>query len=257
MKKSFALIQWSSILTLLVLISSCDKETDDTQYDKPADYYPLQIGKYILYRLDSTRFINFGQDEDIVSYQAKDVVEGTTTDLLGRPAWRIQRYLRPLNSTNDRDWKESVAYEVTPGENTLELYENNLRFIKMQGPIKEGRNWAGNGYLPDQPYSQYEFSAAVSIQFWDYTIEETGISTELNGKNYDNTITITQINDSSNVPVVEPNRVGQKTVWVEKYAKDIGLIYKDAVIWEYQPPATDPQGKKIGFGIRLSILDHN
>lgn len=257
MKKCFTLLQWCSLAVLLVIISSCEKETDDRQYDKPTDYYQLEIGKYIIYRLDSTRFINFGQDEDVVSYQAKDVVEGTTTDLLGRPAWRIQRYMRDINSTDDRDWKESMAYEVTPGENTLELYENNLRFIKIQGPVKEGHNWVGNGFLPDQPFSQYEFTASVSIQFWDYTIDETGVTAEVNGKPYDNTVTITQVNDSSNVPVIDLGRIGQKTVWIEQYAKNIGLIYRDAVIWEYQPPIGSEPGKKVGFGIRLSILDHN
>jgi hypothetical protein len=257
MKRCFGLLQGLSFLLLLAAINGCEKKTDDTVYDKPADYFQLKTGKYVIYRLDSTRFVNFGQDEVVVSYQAKDVVEGLTTDLLGRPAWRVVRYLRDINSTNDNDWREEIDYEVVPGDNYLEVYENNLRFIKLHGPVKEGHNWIGNGYLPDEPFSNYEFSAAVNIQFWDYTYEETNATLELNGKTYDSTITITQIDDSSNVPILDPGVIAQKTIWTEKYAKNIGLVYKNVVIWEYQPPTGTDQGRRVGFGIRLSIIDHN
>lgn len=257
MKRCFTLLQWFSLLALLVVISSCEKETDNTEYDNPTDYFQLEIGKYVIYRLDSLKFTNFGMDEVISSYQAKEVVEGTTTDLLGRPAWRVQRYLRPLNSTNEDDWKESVAYEVIEGDNILEVYEGNLRFVKLQGPIKEGRSWLGNGYLPDEPYNQYEFNITEGMDTWDYSCESVGATEELNGKTYDNTITITQVNDSTDVPVIDINQPGSKTVWIEKYARNIGLIYRDVALWEYQPSVGSDPPRKVGFGIRLSILDHN
>lgn len=257
MIKRFTLVQWSACLAFLAFCMACGKETDDTPYEEPAEYLELEIGKYITYRLDSTKFANFGTEEVIASYQAKEVVEGTYNDQQNRPTWRIQRYLRDLNSTNENDWTASVAYEVTKGDKTIEVNENSLRFIKLQGPVKEGHSWIGNGYLPHEPYSQYEFSVTESMEFWEYTYEEFGV-TEMNGNSYDNTITVTQINDSTDIPVVDINRPGSKTVWIEKYAKNIGLIYRDVAIWEYQPPVgSDVKGKKIGFGIRLSILDHN
>jgi hypothetical protein len=256
MKKHVTLLHWFSALTLLVIMNACGKETDNTQYDKPTDFLQLEIGKYVIYRLDSTKFTNY-VDEVINSYQAKDIVEGKYTDQLNRPTWRIQRYLRNLNSTNESDWKAGVAYEVIEGDNIIEVNENNLRFLKMQGPVKEGRSWKGNGYLPEEPYKQYDFSITEGMEFWEYTYEEFGAA-ELNGKAYDNTITITQINDSTDVPVIDIHKPASKTVWIEKYAKNIGLIYRDVAIWEYQPPtSSEPMGKKVGFGFRLSILDHN
>ncbi|WP_315817436.1 hypothetical protein [Paraflavitalea speifideaquila] len=193
----------------MVIINACGKETDDTQYDKPTDFLQLQIGKYVIYRLDSTKFTNFGLDETISSYQAKDIVEGKYADQLNRPTWRIQRYLRDLNSTNETDWKANVAYEVIEGDNIVEVNENNLRFLKMQGPVKEGRSWKGNGYLPEEPYKQFDFSITEGMEFWEYTYEEFGAA-ELNGKAYDNTITITQINDSTDVPVIDIHKPASK-----------------------------------------------
>lgn len=256
MKRRFSLLQWISCLLLLATLG-CKKETDDRVYDNPADYFPTQVGKYIIYRLDSTRFVNYGQDEEISSYQAKDIVDGITTDLLGRKAYRVIRYLRPLNSTNDQDWVGNITYEIIPGDNYVEVYENNLRFIKMTGPVKEGHNWIGNGSLPDEPFPTYEFTAAVNIRFWDYTLENVGAVSDISNHPYDSTVTVTQINDSSNVPVTNPGVIGQKMRWIEKYAKNVGLVYKDVLIWEYQPPTDIKEAYRTGFGLRLTILDHN
>lgn len=256
MKRSATLLSLCSLLALFIALNGCEKEKDDTQYEVPTDYMQLEIGKYIIYRLDSLKFANFGVDEVTTSYQAKEIVEGTGTDMLGRPSWRIQRYLRSLNSTNEADWKESVAYEVIKGDNIIEVYEGNLRFVKLQAPVKEGRSFIGNNYLPLDPYNQFEFTVTQNMEFWDYKYEEFGAA-DLNGKAYDNTITVNQINDSSDVPVIDVQRPGSKTVWIEKYAKNIGLIYRDVALWEYQPPVGSEPGKKIGFGLRMSILDHN
>jgi hypothetical protein len=47
-----------------------------------------------------------------------------------------------------------------------------------------------------------------------------------------------------------------KSYSVEKYAKGIGLIYQDLILWEYQPNIGGTPFK-VGFGIKRTILDHN
>ena len=56
-------------------------------------YMPLQVGKYITYRLDSLVFIQFGTMDTTVSYLAKDVIEDSISDNEGRPSLRVVRYL--------------------------------------------------------------------------------------------------------------------------------------------------------------------
>ena len=70
---------------------SCKKEKDNFNSESVNDYYPLQVGKYITYNLDSTVFINFGQKDTIISYQVQDRVDAQITDNLGRPGYRIIR----------------------------------------------------------------------------------------------------------------------------------------------------------------------
>ena len=44
---------------------------------------------------------------------------------------------------------------------------------------------------------------------------------------------------------------------VEKYAKGIGLIVKDFLHWEYTGPSGGSNGYYVGYGVRLTMIDHN
>ncbi len=129
--------------------------------------------------------------------------------------------------------------------------------MKMQGPVKDGRSWIGNGYLPDEPFAKYEFTAAMNIKSWEYAFENVDASEVINSTTYDSTVTITQIDDSTNFPVDNPFKTGQKLRWIEKYAKNIGLIYKEAIILEYQPQTTTEDAYTTGFGLKMTITGHN
>jgi hypothetical protein len=256
MKKCFISVIITGVVFLSVQLTGCDKKNDDFASDALTDYTNLQTGKYIIYRLDSTRYDGANLAETVVSYLAKDTVEGPATDNLGRAGWRVVRYLRDINSTSDNDWQSMLTYHVIPSRENIEVNEENFRFLKLTLPIKEGRSWRGNGYLPDNPYeSIYEFSNDEDMQDWEYTYQDVGASVTINNKNYDSTITVVQIADSTNLPI-QPNIPASKTYWVEKYAKGIGLVFKEVYIWEYQPPTNVPAYKQ-GFAIKMTIIDHN
>ena len=257
MKKFFISVIITGVLFLSIQLTGCDKKSDDFTSDPVTDYINLQTGKYILYRLDSTRFVNFGQKDTVITYFAKDTVEGPTTDNLGRAGWRVVRYLRDTSSATNDEWKPVLTYQIIPSRENIEVKEANFRYLKLVLPVKEGYSWRGNGYLPNNPYGDiYEFSNDEDIQDWDYTYQDVGMSAVLNNKNYDSTLTVVQIADSTNLPIVA-GVPASKTYWVEKYAKNIGLVYKEVEMWEYQPPTTTTTGYRQGFGIKMTIVDHN
>lgn len=252
---------WGYTLTFIVLalaVQSCKKQTATVQTAELSEYVPLQPGKYIHYRLDSTTFIDFGQRDTVVSYDAKDVVDAQLTDNLGRPTFRVIRYLRDIASTNDVDYIASLTYYVTPTRETVEVLENNLKFQKLKLPVTEGFNWHGNTFLPTTPYYEiYQFSNDEDMDLWDYTYQGVDESVEVSNNIYDNTVTILQVADSSNVPIEFPEGLAYRNFSTEIYAKNIGLIYKEMVMWEYQPPNSGNPGFRSGFGLKLSIIDHN
>jgi hypothetical protein len=156
-----------------------------------------------------------------------------------------------------------MTYTVTPTTQTIDVTENNLRFIKLAFPMDVGVSWTGNTYLPYAPYQDFfNFSDFnnLSLAGWNYVYDSVNRSfTVANGVTYDSTATILQIADSINVPIQDPNSFASSTYWSETYAKHIGLIYRHTTMWEYQPPTPDgsQSGYKLGFELTMSLIDHN
>jgi hypothetical protein len=250
-------VYFIAVLIINITVISCKKNTTVPTLQLN-EYLPIETGKYIHYQLDSTRYINFGQKDTVVSYDAKDVVEAEITDNLGRPSFRVVRYLRDMSSMNESDYKASLTYLVTPTRETIEVVENNLRYMKMKLPVTEGFTWHGNSFLPTTPfYELYQFSNDEDMDVWEYTYHDVNQSVELNNNVYDNTVSVLQVADSSNVPIEFPDGLAYRNYWTETYAKNIGLIYKEVVMWEYQPPNAGNPGFTSGFGLKMTIIDHN
>jgi hypothetical protein len=248
MKKNLLFIL---VIVFILQISNSCKKTYNYPSDQVTDYMQLQIGKYITYRLDSLEFINFGTADTIVSYLAKDVIDDTITDDLGRPSFRVIRYLS--DTTGTAPWTPNETYMITPTRQAMEVIENNMRFLKLELPIINGFNWLGNSYIDtNSPYSLVTF-----MDGWNYTYDSIGGSFVVPYGVIANTITVQQANDSSGNPGVD-SVISSKTFSEEVYGKNIGLIYKNLVNWQYQPPNISiPVGSTSGFGITLKMVDHN
>jgi hypothetical protein len=257
MNKYIIAVLVAGILGGSALLSGCGNKNDDYASEPVTDYMNLQVGKYILYRLDSTKFVAFGQTDTVTTYLAKDVVEGTITDNLGNTGYRIVRYIRDTASSSEFDWRAILTMQAYPSRGKLETVEGNFRYIKLALPIKDGYSWKGNGYLPANPYvSLFEFSNDEDIQTWDYTYQDMGVSNTYNGKTYDSTISVLQVDNSEGLPITA-GLPAARTYWIEKYAKNVGLVYKEVIMWEYQPGSSSSQSYRQGFGLKLTILDHN
>jgi len=261
------------LIAAAIFISSCKKETEEFQTEALSDYVPLQTGKYITYRLDSTVFTNFGRITAIRKYQVKHLVDQQITDNEGRPSWRVFRFIR--DSVNTTSWTPAQAwipygsYMVTVLHDQLEITDDdNLRFIKLHLGIREGNNWKGNKFLPTNPYGPaFNFSVDDAMFDWDYYYEETGGSFSFGGKNYSDVLTVEQQDETENFPNTDPTSYASQARSVEKYSKDIGLVYREYFLWEQQPnpilvnpgppPVYNYDPFRIGFGIKMWMIDHN
>jgi len=247
------------IISLLAVITftffSCNKKEEFIS-EPIGDYIPLQTGKYITYRLDSLVFSAFGATPETHRYQLKHVVDQQITDNLGRPSWRVYTYIS--DSTGTQPWTPRGTYLVTPLSDRAELIEDNLRVIKMHLPIKEGFQWKGNTYMPDEPYgATYDFSNDLDIENWDFVYDVFEPSWSYRGNNYTDVTTVEQQDESENAPVVNISNYGYKNRSVEKYAKNIGLVYRQYELWEYQPNPSGVSPYYTGFGVTLWMIDHN
>ena len=168
MRKVFFL----SIITVAVIFSACKKSTDVLEVATVQEYAPLVIGKYITYNLDSTVFINFGSKDTIIKYQVKHQVDALITDNLGRPAYRIIRYIR---KTAANPWVPDNTFMTVSTDFTIEFIENNMRFLKLKGPVRNALTWKGNSYI-----DTYSLNSNVKyLDDWDYTYDSVNVKKPL------------------------------------------------------------------------------
>ena len=123
----------------LLGLQRCTKETASFTVTPASYYFPLEIGRYITYHLDSTVFLNYGSIKEIHSYQVKDIVDAEITDNLGRPSYRIRRMIR--DKEGQKPWEDNAVFMVTPLQNSIEMVENKLRKTKQDNPAREDYAW--------------------------------------------------------------------------------------------------------------------
>ena len=247
MRKPYCLLL---IVCSAILLNDCKKQ-DNFSSSALIDYYPLQTGKYITYELDSTVFINFGQRDTVITYQVRDVVDSQITDNIGRLAYRIIRYIRDNSAES---WTPNNTFMVVPTENTIEFVENNLRFQKLKLPIRDGFSWKGNSFI-----DTYSLNSDLKyLDDWDYTYDSVNVPLSIGSLNFDNTIKVAQRDEFLGQDPSDPaTQYAERNYGVEKYAKSVGLIYKEFIHWEYQGAQPSKPAYYLGYGIKLTIIDHN
>jgi hypothetical protein len=243
---------------IAILILSCKKESETFQTEAISDYYPLVKGKYIDYRLDSTVFTNFGKNTEIHSYRVRHIVDTLLTDNLGRPAYRIYRYIR--DSAGVQPWTPMGSYFITPLYDQIEVIEDNLRIIKLHAAIRDGNDWKGNRYLPYNPYDTIN-GYDDGMTDWEFFYDGDPLpAVQIMGKTYTDVLTVQEDDEAYNFPITDPRNYVLRNYSVEKYSKNIGLIYRELILWEQQPRFIPPNSYdpyKIGFAIKMWMIGHN
>lgn len=179
---------------------SCKKEKEAIAVDLGYKYFPDESGSYVIYQVDSLYYNDFTSRIDSFTFQIKEKIVATYTDLSGRPTSRIERFYRK----NDSDaWLIKDVWFSNRTSNTAEKVEENVRFVKMVFPLKEAIEWNGNRYntLGEQNYSLIKLHQSASI----------------GSINFDSTLYISQVSDSNLI---------EKKIAYEIYAKHVGLVYK-------------------------------
>jgi hypothetical protein len=240
-----------AVISFACLLSACKKK-DSFTVEPVSDYYPLVVGKYITYDLDSLVFTNFGTELDTFYYQIQYVVDAPMLDNLNRQGYRIIRNIR-IDSTYP--WvTDHSAFALNTGH-SIEFTEDNLKYIKLVAPIQQDYSWAGNSYIESaSPITQVAY-----LDGWNYTYDSINTPITLGNLSIDSTITVLETNTEDGVQdhTIPGNDTRTDTTYsCEKYAKGIGLVYRNFFYDIYQPSYSSNPGY-IGYGIILTMIDHN
>lgn len=191
-----------SCFVIIGTLYSCKKDVAPP-IDMGYDYFPTEIGKWIIYDVDSTVYDDFSDTVIIYQYLIKEVIESTFIDNQGLETQRIERYKRLDDSLQ---WVIKDVWFSNRTTSTAEKVEENVRFIKLTFPVNLRNSWDGNAFN--------------TMDEWNYEYTEVDVPCTINSLSFDSTATILQINDSTYI---------DKIYSLEIYAKNVGMIYKELI----------------------------
>ena len=248
------------IIAVFFLTSCSQKGEDYIPENVIASYMPNSIGKYVIYRLDSTIFDGSGSIIVTKKYQVKQTITAAQDITPINKVLTIQRQIR--NEEGSDTWRNNGIIYIYVFKNRLETVENNLRIINLALPFSLDANykWQGNSYLPSKPYKTIfgeDMSAGIDMNKWLFKYSSNA-DTAINNITYNNVWTVKQNDFNLNMPPTSNTQIGLLETGEEKYAAGIGLIYKDLQIYDYQGAHADnPTPQYTGFGIKMWAIEHN
>lgn len=208
--------------------ASCNKAVDNDRHysEETRGFYPLQLGRFIEYDVDSTTWNDFNCTKTTRHLNMRYTVADTFTDNTGAPSFRVDVEQR---DNVDSGWMVSQVFYVTPTLHGLDVVMQNLRQEKLIFPVRDGASWFGNRAIDTTDPGLRQYSGWV-YRYSDY------LRPYNNGRaSFDNTVTVTAIDETLNDPEANPTAYAERSFFREVYGYDVGLIYRESTYWVYDP----------------------
>lgn len=236
---------------ILSIFASCEKHvTEDYNIDYGLDYYPLEVGKYKVYMVDSVIYdpTNTGTFIDTVSVFIKEEVVDTFYDsgnALNYVLERSQKYVPGDPWTISDRW-----YALRDSQKVI-LTEENQRFVKLTFPVKQYNTWDGNSFIDPGLIVDIRGESIEMFKNWYYEVTELIDNETIGSIDFSNIAHITAADDENLI---------EKRYVIEKYARGIGLIYKELKILDTQninPALSWEEKAEKGFILRQYLIEYN
>jgi len=243
------------LVIVVIFFQSCrNDDNEPAPIDPGYDYFPLEVGKYIEYDVDSTIYTRtlVGYDFEVEvrnnSIQVREEITDSFLDSEGHTVYNIERFER---GDENQEWELRNTWTTLVTDQQAErTEENDRRFIKMIFPVSEDTDaWDGNQHFDINP----EWWEIFIFKNWRYEYGEIGAPIEINGLNFDDVVTVYQADEEN---FIELRRS------FERYARGVGLIEREILILDTQCIAdcvgeTWEEKAEKGFIVRQKIRDYN
>ncbi|MGQ0828630.1 MAG: hypothetical protein ACT4ON_09570 [Bacteroidota bacterium] len=202
---------------------SCKKDKAATP-DMGYNYFPSETGTYVVYNVDSFYYNDFNVPTtiDTFRFQLKEKIQSLYYDNENRLTIRLERYIKNYSSTvpySQMPWILKNVWSENKTATNAEKVEENVRYVKLKFPVKENQKWNGNiqNTLPE----------------WNYSYAFFDLSRTIGGIKFDSVLQVDQYDDGS-------KNLVERRLYVEKYARNVGMVYKQVIDVESQPGANPP-----------------
>lgn len=232
-------------LILPLFFFACAKrELDDHQTDMGYEYFPVKVGQYRTYAVDS---IVFGQvGADTISSQIRETIVEELVD----GSDKKYRVLREWRQSADDNWQPNTVWWIVKEDNRVIQTEENLKFIKLTFPVKLGNSWNGNAFFDERTSVLVGSENVEFFKEWDYQV--TGVGTRvLPAGSFDDVVIVREADFETSIELRKSTSV---------YAKGVGLVERTQQILDTQCiTCTGTWAEKAEKGVILSqlLIDYN
>lgn len=188
------------IASAILILFSC-KKNESTQINYYYNFFPNDIGRYVTYKVSEYNYTTIGNDSSF--YYIKEKITANFVDDQGNISQRLERY--KADSLNGQ-FVISDVWVVTKTKTEAEKVEENIRYVKLDFPIKADVFWDGNSFN--------------SLSEATYSYDSLFIAREINNLVFDSTVKVVQMDNYNAVEYQQ---------WYEIYAANIGMIYKEYI----------------------------
>ncbi len=240
------------ILPIFLLVALCMfsiygcKKSSNSTADATRNYFPLTLGKYVTYAVDSIYYLGAAGTKIETRCELKYAITDTFTDKKKKFNYIMDVYYRPYNGA---DFLPSRVIILTTVADSLFYAQDGTQYIKLIFPIKDGFSWPGNSH------AQVQDSLYMYLKNWNYTYQNYHLNYFNGFANFDNTVTVLENDEDVNYQNVDSIVSGYKTYAKEVYAYNIGMIYKEWTHYTFGAP--DTTNNKNGYSVIMRAIDHN
>lgn len=192
---------------LWLLVSCTKKQLSGDNSLFGYEYYPVEIGRYTVYEVDSTVYTDLPKDTVEYKYRIKERFAEKFTDNEGREAIRLERFIKKYNPAVPYDsmpWTIKEVWWLNVNKSSVQVVQGNVRYTKLIFPVEENANWNGNAYN--------------SNPAWQYAYDYIERSETIRATRFEKVLLVKQHFSSTAIAYQS---------YTEKYAKGSGLVSRE------------------------------
>lgn len=238
------------ILTLGA-IAACSEEKETLNTPDSYEYFPLEVGKYWVYEVDSILFKNQTLRDSSTTWVKEQIID-YIIDNAGDTVYRVDQYDR---KDTTQPWKIRRVVSLSRNATRAIRTEENISLIKMVFPLHRRGTW--NSTVLTDPSLMINVGGKVEIfKYWRSEVESIDEPFTDGNINYPETTTILHAEKDASVEIRFAKEI---------YAKHMGLVWRGWQILDCNSTQVDcfnlnlSWDKKAtsGFIIQQRLIEYN
>lgn len=249
MKKVLEVTLYSIAFLLCVTSTSCSDESISASSSNSSKLYPLEIGKYWVYEVDSVLYSLDGMSIDSSFSFAKEEITDVLVNDFQDTSYVLTRSYRLLDTD---PWQVTDIWTAANDNGLMTKTEENLKFLKLSYPLFENKTWNGNQFFDQNIEVNLGAETLMPYRNWESSVLEVDAIANVKDMTFDQVSKVQLVNDTSFIEL----RYGQ-----EWYANNIGMIKKELKILDTQCGNCDgltwEQKAYKGVILNMNLIEHN